>query len=85
MCCLHDRPITDRKKQQIGERRVTPAPYGVQQVRADVHFDPCPLLQHDILLEGYLAKRQGRRVAPAAFAVVVERVVSLPQGGHQTR
>jgi len=62
MCCLHDRAITDRQKQQIRERRVnSPAPCGVEQVRANVHFDPCPLLEHDSLLEGCFAKREGHR------------------------
>lgn len=39
MSCLHDRAITDREQQQIRQRRVRArAPYGIQQVRADVHL-----------------------------------------------
>lgn len=60
VCRLHDRAVTDRKQQQVRERRVNPlAPYGVQQVGADVHDDPGPLQQHDSVREGCLAKTEG--------------------------
>ena len=57
MCGLDDSSISDRKKQQIGERRLRPPAHGFQQVRADVHFDPGPFARDDILLHRRLAKR----------------------------
>ena len=60
VCGLDDGAITDRQQQQIRERGMSaPAPYGVGQVRADVHVDRALLLKHDSLLAGPFAKRKG--------------------------